>query len=325
MSSIRRFLERHFLHFNARETLDAARAYERHLEEGGKMLVSLAGAMSTGELGVILARMIRAGKVHAISCTGANLEEDVFNLLANREYEIIPDWRALSAEDERALYERGMNRVTDTCIPEDVMRHIESRLVKQWRRACQSDVRRTPAEFLFEVLGEKDLEEHFQIDPADSWMLAAKEVGIPVYSPGWEDSTTGNMFSAAVLTGKVAHHQCVTTGTEQFARLIEWYLARVGEGGEGSTVGFFQIGGGIAGDFAICAVPCIIQDMKQDIPFWGYFAQITDAVTSYGGYSGAPPNEKITWGKVSLDTPRFFINSDASIVAPLIFAYILGD
>jgi len=325
MSSIRHFLDRHFLHFNARETVEAARAYERHLDAGGTMLVSLAGAMSTGELGIILARMIREGKVHAISCTGANLEEDVFNLLANREYEIISDWRALSAEDERALYERGMNRVTDTCIPEDVMRHIESRLIRHWKTACEGGVRKAPAEFLFDILGEEDLAQHFQIDPSNSWMLAAREAGIPVYTPGWEDSTTGNMFAAAVLTGKVPHHQCVTPGTEQFASLIEWYLAPTGEGEGRSSVGFFQIGGGIAGDFAICAVPCIIQDMKRDVPFWGYFAQITDAATSYGGYSGAPPNEKITWGKISVDTPRFFINSDASIVAPLIFGYLLGD
>jgi len=325
MSAIRQFLDRHFLHFNARETVDAARGYGQHLEAGGKMLVSLAGAMSTGELGIILARMIRAGKVHAISCTGANLEEDVFNLLAHGEYEIIADWRALSAEDERALYERGMNRVTDTCIPEDVMRHMEKRLIVRWREACEAGVRKSPAEFLFEILSEGDLAQHFQIEPANSWMLAAKEAGIPIYTPGWEDSTTGNMFSAAVLTGKVPHHQCVLSGTEQFARLIEWYLANDGEDGGHPSVGFFQIGGGIAGDFAICAVPCIIQDMQRDIPFWGYFAQITDAATSYGGYSGAPPNEKITWGKISVDTPRYFINSDASIVAPLIFGYILGD
>ena len=324
MGQIRDFMDRHYRHFNAREAVDAARAWEDHLEAGGKMLVSLAGAMSTGELGIILSRMIRAGKVHAISCTGANLEEDVFNLLANQEYEIIEDWRALSAEDERALYERGMNRVTDTCIPEDVMRHLERRLMDRWRRACEEGERKFPSEFLFDVLGSGELEEHYQIDPADSWMLAAMEAGIPVWSPGWEDSTTGNMFAAGVLTGQIPHHQCVKSGTEQFAHLIEWYRANHG-GGEVPSVGFFQIGGGIAGDFAICAVPCIIQDMKEEVPFWGYFAQITDAATSYGGYSGAPPNEKITWGKLDTDSPRFFINSDATIVAPLIFAHVLGD
>ena len=324
MGALRDFLDTHYLHFNARETVAAARAWEDHIAEGGKMMVTLAGAMSTGELGIILARMIREGKVHAISCTGANLEEDVFNLLAHDEYEIVEDWRALSADDEVALYERGMNRVTDTCIPEDVMRHMERRLKERWAAAAESGDRKTPAEFLFALLESGELEEHYQIDPAHSWMLAAAEMGIPVWAPGWEDSTTGNIFAANVLMGNIAHHQCVKSGTEQFAELIEWYRENHGNG-EVPSVGFFQIGGGIAGDFAICTVPCIIQDLQEDVPFWGYFAQITDAATSYGGYSGAPPNEKITWGKLDADTPKFFINSDAMIVAPLIFGYVLGD
>jgi len=324
MGAVRDFLDRHYLHFNARETVAAARAWEEHLAAGGKMMVTLAGAMSTGEIGIILSRMIREGKVHAISCTGANLEEDVFNLVAHDEYEIIPDWRALSAEDEVALYDRGMNRVTDTCIPEDVMRNIEGRMIARWQRACEAGERKTEPQFLFDLLRSGELEEFYQIDPAHSWMLAAAEMDIPVWAPGWEDSTLGNMFAANVMLGNVEHHQCVKSGTEQFAELIEWYRTNHG-GGRVPSVGFFQIGGGIAGDFAICTVPSIIQDMQEDVPFWGYFAQITDAATSYGGYSGAPPNEKITWGKLDAGTPKFFINSDAMIVAPLIFGYVLGD
>lgn len=325
MSVIRRFMEQHFLHFNAREALAAAKAYEEHVGAGGKMLVSLAGAMSTGELGIILARMIRAGKVHAISCTGANLEEDVFNLLAHKEYERVPDWRALSAADEKALYDRGLNRVTDTCIPEDVMRHVERRLVDRWSAAAREGVRRFPFEFMYSVLDDPELADYFQIDPGCSWVLAAKEAGLPVYSPGWEDSTLGNIFSAKVKLGDIAHHQCVKTGTEQFQHLMDWYLANNGDEEGLPSVGFFQIGGGIAGDFAICAVPSIIQDLQRETPFWGYFCQITDSDVSYGGYSGAVPNEKITWGKLEVDTPRFLVKSDATIVAPLIFAYVLGD
>jgi deoxyhypusine synthase len=318
-------MEAQYLHFNARETLEAAQAYEAHLDAGGKMLVSLAGAMSTAELGISLARMIRAGKVHAISCTGANLEEDVFNLLAHDEYEVIQDWRALSAADEEALYDRGMNRVTDTCIPEDVMRHVEGRLVDLWSTAAEKGERRFPFEFMYSVLDDPDLAQHYQIDPVNSWLLAAKEAGIPVYAPGWEDSTMGNMFSANVKMGNIAHHQCVKSGTEQFHHLMDWYLENNGEKENLPSVGFFQIGGGIAGDFAICVVPSIIQDLQQETPFWGYFCQITDADVSYGGYSGAVPNEKITWGKLESGTPRFLVKSDATIVAPLIFSYVLGD
>lgn len=325
VGAIREFMEMNYRHFNARETLAAARAYGAHIDAGGCMLVSLAGAMSTGELGISLARMIRGGKVQAISCTGANLEEDVFNLLAHDEYEIVPDWRALSGEAEVALYQRGMNRVTDTCIPETVMRYLEGRLVECWRKACETRDRRMPSEFLFELLRDGSLRDHYQGDPAHSWVVAAMEGEIPVYTPGWEDSTMGNMFTARVMDGQIPHHQCVKTGTEQFQCLMEWYSENHGANQGLPSVGFFQIGGGIAGDFAICAVPSMIQDLQRDVPFWGYFAQITDATTSYGGYSGAPPNEKITWGKLDGSTPTFFINSDASIVAPLVFAYVLDD
>ncbi|MDX2192899.1 MAG: deoxyhypusine synthase family protein [Gemmatimonadales bacterium] len=338
MSTIRTFLDDHFLHFNAREVVAAARAWEAHLAAGGKMMVTLAGAMSTAKLGKILSRLIRAGKVHAISCTGANLEEDLFNLLAYNDYRIIEDWRALSVADEKALYDAGYNRVTDTAIPETIMRHMERELLEAWKRACANGERKFESDFLREVFEGGRMERHYQIGAENSWLLAAWEMGIPVYHPGWEDSTTGNMFAAAVFRGEVAHHQCVKSGTEQMEHLMRWYLdasgytaAKARAPGQPArpdhpSVGFFQIGGGIAGDFAICAVPAMVQDLDmEDVPFWGYFCQISDASTSYGGYSGAVPNEKITWGKLDVDTPKFMIQSDATIVAPLIFAYLLHD
>ena len=330
---LRAFMQRHYTNFNSRETLAAAQAYEQHLEAGGKMMVTLSGAMSTAGVGRVLARMIREDKVHAITCTGANLEEDVFLLLAGKGYEWCPKWRALSAQDEQELYERGMNRVTDTCIPEDVMRHVEHRLRGIWERTLSSDERFFPFEFFYEVLDQPDLAQHYQMPAEDSWLLAAKEKSIPVYTPGWEDSTIGNIFTAWAMIKGVFNHTCLRTGTEQLAHLARWYrnangMDEDGKPGEPQNpgVGFFQVGGGIAGDFPICAVPMMIQDLKwEDTPLWSYFCQICDAVTSYGGYSGAVPNEKITWGKLAVDTPKFMIQSDASIVVPLIFGYVLGD
>ncbi len=349
MTTIRAFLDQHFLHFNARETVAAARAYEDHIKRGGKMLVTLAGAMSTAKLGQILARMIRADMVHGICCTGANLEEDLFNLLAYNDYKIIEDWRALSVQDEKALYDQGFNRVTDTAIPETVMRNLERQLLDRWKKAADTGERKFESEFLQDIFAGGKMEKFYQIPAQNSWLLAAWEKGIPVYHPGWEDSTTGNMFAAAVFRGEVKHHQCVKSGTEQMEHLMRWYLDASGynerkaagkAAGKGApkaarggalhldrpSVGFFQVGGGIAGDFAICAVPAMVQDLQmEDVPFWGYFAQISDASTSYGGYSGAVPNEKITWGKLDVDTPKFMIQSDATIVAPLIFGYLLND
>ena len=322
MTDIRSFIDDHFHHFNARELKAAAQAYEAHIQAGGKMMVTLAGAMSTARIGKLLARAIREGLVHGISCTGANLEEDAYNLVGQNSYEPLPDWRALSAEDEQALYDRNMNRVTDTAIPDDIMIEIEGHLLYRWKAACDSERTDSPAAFLLDALRDLELVPKFQ-HPEASWLLAADEEDIPIWTPGWEDSTSGNSFAASVMKGELPHHNCVETGTAQMTRLARWYLENCDpEPG----IGYFQLGGGIAGDFAICVVPMLIKDLKlDDIPAWGYFCQISDAVTSYGGYSGAVPNEKITWGKLTVDTPKFMIQSDAAIVAPLIWAYLLGD
>ena len=320
--NVSEFLELHFRHFNARETVAAARGYREFVDAKppGQMMVTLAGAMSTGELGISLAEMIRQGKVHAITSTAANLEEDLFNLVAHDEYRIIPNWRALSDQDEANLRDQGFNRVTDTCIPETVMRHLEQRLTERWQQAAASGEARLPVEFMFDLLEDRELEPHYQVPREHSWVAAAKDAGIPVFVPGFEDSTLGNIFAARVVDGTVANHSAIATGTQQMERLIHWYQEAVTSG----PVGFFQIGGGIAGDFPICVVPLLIQDLQLDVPPWAFFCQISDAVTSYGGYSGAVPNEKITWHKLSPEAPKFMIQSDASIVAPLIFAYVLG-
>lgn len=320
---ITEFIDRHYRHFNAAALKDAAQAYRAHLERGGTMLVTLAGAMSTAELGISLAEMIRQDKVHAICCTGANLEEDVFNLVAHDHYERVPHYRDLTPADEQRLLERHMNRVTDTCIPEgEAIRRIERAILTEWTRADKENKPRFPHEFLHDVLLSGALEEYYQIDPEDSWMLAAARKRLPMIVPGWEDSTLGNIFASHVIAGGVKNVHTVRTGIEYMTYLADWYSRSTKTG----SVGFYQIGGGIAGDFPICVVPMLHQDLgRTEVPLWGYFCQISDSTTSYGGYSGAVPNEKITWGKLGQDTPKFIIESDAAIVAPLMFAYILGQ
>ncbi|MCS7315592.1 MAG: deoxyhypusine synthase family protein [Bryobacterales bacterium] len=315
------FLRRHFRHFNARALLDAAEAYREHLERGGKILVALAGAMSTAELGVSLAEMIRQDKVHALCATGANLEEDVYNLVAHREYLQIPNYRDLTPADEAALRARGMNRVTDTCIPEEAMRLIDRIALRHWQAAEQRGERLFPAECIFRVLRDSETQSRFHIDPSDSWVYAAMEKDLPVFVPGWEDSTLGNTFAAHCIRGEVKDPHTVRSGIETMIWLAEWYT----QVSASAPVGLLQVGGGIAGDFVICVVPMLRQDLKRtETPLWSYFCQISDATTSYGSYSGAVPNEKITWEKLDVSTPRFVIESDATIVAPLLFAYVLG-
>ena len=315
---ISNFLESHYLHFNAAALVDAAKGYKQQLAQGNKMLVSLAGAMSTAELGKSLSPMINEDKVHIISCTGANLEEDVMNLVAHNHYKRIPHYRDLTPTEERELLDQGLNRVTDTCIPEEeAFRVLQKHMFELWKAAEEKGERYFPHEFLYQLLNSGALEEAYQIDPKDSWMIQAAKKNLPMVVPGWEDSTMGNIFASYVIKGELKA-STVKSGIEYMTYLADWYKNQ-------SQVGFFQIGGGIAGDFPICVVPMLYQDLElEQTPFWSYFCQISDSTTSYGSYSGAVPNEKITWGKLDIDTPKFIIESDATIVAPLVFAYILG-
>ncbi|MBK6782573.1 MAG: deoxyhypusine synthase family protein [Saprospiraceae bacterium] len=318
---ITKFLKEHYKHFNAAALIDASDAYMEHLNEGGKMMITLAGAMSTAELGKSLAEMIRQDKIHIISCTGANLEEDIMNLVAHSHYKRVPNYRDLGPQDEWDLLENHYNRVTDTCIPEEeAFRRLQKHLWDIWSAAEKNGERYFPHEFMYKMLLSGVLEQYYEIDPKNSWMLAAAEKNIPIVVPGWEDSTMGNIFASYCIKGQLKA-STMKSGIEYMMWLSDWYIKNSG----GKGVGFYQIGGGIAGDFPICVVPMLYQDMEMhDIPFWSYFCQISDSTTSYGSYSGAVPNEKITWGKLDINTPKFVIESDATIVAPLMFAIILG-
>ena len=255
---ISQFITHHYRHFNSAALVDAAKAFDEHMNKGGKMMLAMAGAMSTAELGISLAEMIRQDKFQIVSCSANNLEEDIMNLVAHSHYYRVPGYRDLTPEQEKQLLDNHMNRVTDTCIPEEeAFRRLEHHLLEVWKDMQAKGERLLPYEVIYRLLRSGVLEQYYEIDPKDSWVLAACEKNIPL------------------------------------------------------------------------VVPCVVPMMEQDLgwtgtPLWKYFCQISDSTTSYGSYSGAVPNEKITWGKLDVDTPKFIVESDATIVAPLMFAYVLG-
>jgi deoxyhypusine synthase len=274
--------------------------------------------MSTAGIGKLLAPMIRKGYVSGISCTGANLEEDVFRMMASPHYTSIENWRALSPQDDEELFNNNMNRVTDVCIPEkEAIRALESHLLDAWQAASSAELRQLPHLYFYDILRDDELVISAKGDTDASWVLAATEANLPVFVPGWEDSTMGNIFAARSMEEEV-DSDCVLSGIEYMKDLATWYERQE------SALAFLQIGGGIAGDFPICVVPMLNQDLERNVPLWSWFGQISESRPSYGGYSGAPPSEKITWGKIDSSTPMFVVESDATIVAPLLFGYILN-
>jgi deoxyhypusine synthase len=312
------FVLGNYKNFNARATRDALVAYWRHIEAGGKMFWAVAGAMSSAQMGITLAPAIRAGLIHGFSVTGANLEESLFRLVANDHYKDFPDYRYMSKADDTKILNDRMRRVTDTSIPEDdAFRAVEKFIVPMWKQATETQTRRFWHEYFYELIQKipADLQ---QGDPEQCWLLAAAKAKLPVVVPGYEDSTFGNIFASHVKLGECSA-SIAKSGIEYMGAFYDQYR----ELSSGPGVGFFQIGGGIAGDFPICVVPSIKYDLEQDVKPWAYFCQISDSTTSYGSYSGATPNEKITWDKLTEDTPMFVIESDATIVAPLVLRALL--
>ncbi len=309
-SAVRAFIKHHYRHFNGAALVDAAEGYVQFIDHGGKMLVAMAGAMSTAELGLSLAEMIRQGKVHAISCTGANLEEDIYNLVAHDYYVRVPNYRDLTPEDEHELLSRHLNRVTDTCIPEEeAIRRIEDAILEEWTAADRAGERYFPHEFLYRILRSGKLEQSFQIDPKDSWMMAACEKNLPIFVPGWEDSTSGNIYAAHCMTGDIKNVHTVRTGIEYMMELSAWYSATAVQ----TPIGFFQIGGGIAGDFPICVVPMMRQDLERDdIPLWAYFCQISDSTTSYGSVPLGRISSQLSSARINLTPSRLLMSSTAT-------------
>tara|TARA_Y100001980_G_C14556838_1_gene351076 strand:+ start:8527 stop:9471 length:945 start_codon:yes stop_codon:yes gene_type:complete len=313
---MRDFIQRHFKHFNAGTLADCIESLRDFLDNGGRLMITLAGAMSTAKIGRSLAPAIRSQKIHAICCTGANLEEDLFNLVASSDYERIPNWREITPKEDNELHMRGMNRVTDVAIPElEAVRYVEEKILPLWKDAEAAQDRRFPHEYIYDLILHGDLE--FDINPEDSWLVAAADANLPIFTPGWEDSTLGNILVARVIDLTIASQDIVLGGLHAMQALADWYRE------DDSPTGLLQIGGGIAGDFPICVVPMLRQDVGIEVDLWSWFAQISESRPSFGGYSGAPTSEKISWGKISPSTPTFVVESDATLVLPLILESIL--
>ena len=163
-------------------------------------------------------------------------------IVARSSYEGIDDWRQLTAQDETGLLERGMNRVTDVAIPEtEAIRAVEGPLMALWEDAEAAGDSRFPHEFLYDLLLHGDME--FDGDPEQSWLMAAADANLPIFTPGWEDSTLGNILAARVLDCSLKGPDIVKGGLEAMQALADWYRE------DDSPTGMLQVGGGIAGDF----------------------------------------------------------------------------
>ncbi len=322
------FAKRTLNHTNGGATMQAALWLKNHLKKGGKIVVTLAGALSSFQIGVMLAELIRKNKVHLVSATGANHEESYYRYVAHSHYAYIPRYTELTPHQEAELRDAGFRRITDTFLPEDEsVRIMEPLLLKMWQEAQDNNESYFPHEYFRRLFKEKLIKPDPKANPQDCWAYAADEKNIPIIVPGFEDSTMGNIFGSYTYNGPhkkkndiVIDGKIMKSGLEYFHLLYDWYMKE----SKNAPIAFLQLGGGIAADFPICVVPSLKHDLKlSKIRDWAGFIEIGSSPMSYGSYSGAGGKEKITWDKLATSSYYQIIQSDVTAVFPWIAAVLL--
>lgn len=322
------FAERTLKHCNGGATYNAALWLKNHLANNGKLVVTIAGALSSFQVGVMLAELIRQDKVHLISATAANHEESYYRYVAHSHYAYIPRYTELTPEQEAELRDAGLRRITDTFLPEDEsVRIMEPHLLKMWQKAQKNGERYFPHEYFRRLFSEKLIKPDANANPHDCWAYAAYQKNIPIVIPGFEDSTMGNIFASYTYNGKhrkdkshILNQNIMKSGLEYFTFLYDWYM----EIAKKHPVAFLQLGGGIAADFPICVVPSLKHDLQlPKVRDWAGFIEIGSSPMSYGSYSGAGGKEKITWDKLSTQSYFQIIQSDVTVAFPWIAAVLL--
>ncbi|MBU0546010.1 deoxyhypusine synthase family protein [Patescibacteria group bacterium] len=323
------FAECTLKHCNGGATMQAAVWLKNHLDNGGKLMVTLAGALSSFQVGVVLAELIRQNKVHLVSATGANHEESYYRYVAHSHYAFIPRYTELTPEQESELRDAGLRRITDTFLPEDEsVRIMEPHLLKMWKEAEEKGERYFPHEYFRRLFAEKLISADPEANANDSWTLAAYEKNIPIVIPGFEDSTMGNIFASYIYNGPhkkksepTVSSNVMKSGLEYFHLMYDWYMKE----SKDAPIAFLQLGGGISADFPICVVPSLKHDLRmKKVRDWAGFVEIGSSPMSYGSYSGAGGKEKITWDKLSTKSYYQIIQSDVTVAFPWIAAVLLG-
>jgi deoxyhypusine synthase len=339
-------------HCNGGKTVDAGLWLRDHCDSGGKIYLSMSGAGSSFQQGIIISELIRAGKIAGISVTGANLEESLYRLVANEHYAYIPDYVELTPTEEKELDHKGFRRITDTFLPEDESTRVLLPIFeKLWRdesvRLSETITGIRPAdkpalfwhEYFFKVLEEIESKYIGTEELANCWLYWAWKHKIDITVGGVEDSTMGNIFAYYSYNGKhpflsryAQEHpispEVVAHSFRYMHKLAEWYQ----ETTQTTSLAFLQLGGGIAGDFPICVVPHLKKDYLADLSIkaqeafikpWAGFIEIHSSPMSFGSYSGAGFKEKITWSKVEPDSFGIQIFGDYTEHFPDIAAIVL--
>lgn len=342
MGPVTSFLVSKKIHCNGGATVRSGLYLRQHLLNGGKMFLTMSGAGSSFQMGKTISELIRAGKVHGISVTGANMEESLYRYVAHSQYAYIPKYAKLTAEQEEELRTVGIRRITDTFLPEEEsVRVVLDALMQLWTQAQEQGKSYLWHEYFFQLFERGLVQKDPEAREEDCWLFNAWKYKIPVYVPGWEDSTMGNIFTHACYTGEhpfLAQYKLEEPISKDVVKRNFEYMHHIAErymdtAKSDSRIAFLQLGGGIAADFPICVVPHIKHDFLAEEPDatkdasvqpWACFVEINSGDMSYGSYTAAGYDEKITWDKFAPGSFGQQIHGDYTVIFPDIAALIMN-
>jgi len=248
------------------------------------VVMTLAGAMTVAKQGLVIADLVDRGIVRALVSTGALMAHGLVEGIGRSHY--VWDEKLNDVE----LYEAGYNRVYDTLEPEtnlDEVQRVFSQVLKSWNpdeTACSWKLNRAIGEYLSKNV------------PGRAILKSAYEKMIPVFVPAFTDSEMGLDFSlhnrALAKAGKTKLRYDPFEDVDHFADTM---LSR-------ERMGIFTIGGGVPRNWSQQLGPYLELRHRrggEDVPLkrYHYGVRICPEPVYWGGLSGSPYSEAISWGK----------------------------
>jgi deoxyhypusine synthase len=278
------------------------------------VVMTLAGAMTVAKQGLIISELIDRGIVNAVVSTGALMAHGLVEATGRSHFRYNPD------VPDTELYEQGYNRVYDTLEPEqnlDDVEEVMSEILEGWDHnevVCSYKLNHAIGEHL--AKRSKDQR---------GILRSAYEKGVPVFVPAFTDSELGlDVALNNRLRESTGRHKLRFDPFEDLEHFAATLLRQ-------TRLGIFTIGGGVPRNWSQQFGPFLElrhRRLGENLPLkrYHYGVRICPEPVYWGGLSGSPYSEAISWGKFvpPAEGGKFGeVFVDATVGMPLIVAAVL--
>jgi deoxyhypusine synthase len=294
--------------FNGGRLAEGCDLFGRMIDSGATIALTVTGAMSPAGMGGAIQAMIEAGFVDLVIATGANLYHDLHFALK------LPVVQGHFQVDDRELYRAGIERIYDVFITEDSLLDTDAFVREALEKAPRALRARISTPQLHHYLGHLVLQNAAL--PEKSWVATAARYDVPVFTSSPGDSSIGMNVAAMKLRGG---ETTIDPDLDVLHSTAIVYDAKLN--------GVVILGGGSPKNFYLQTQPTLWQILDLNRGGHEYVLQISTDSPQWGGLSGATPSEAISWGKVQANMLKnhVVVYSDATVAAPLVFAYALSN